>query len=316
MNPPNELMPPVRPEPSPILVLLLLAALSVLGVLLGSLLALGWSAAQGVDLQTALLELNEQSDRSLRDLVRMANLLNHIVTFSIPAILVAVLLYKRAWISYFKLDRLPKIGILLLGILFVIASFPFVQITYWLNHQFPLPEWMRQMEESTQAMVEGLLVMDSPVELLFNLLVIAVLPAIGEELVFRGILQQQLQRLLRNPAAGIWLAAILFSAIHMQFEGFLPRMILGATLGYVFYWTRSLWVSILAHFMTNAMQVVGQYVTDGKLTENDVTKLQTSDWVSGIISFIVMLALGYYLWKRNRENQVPEKSKDSIMPLP
>lgn len=292
---------PPDTERAPILILLLLAAATLIGTLLGSLLALGWSASQGMNLQTVINTLNEQSPRSLRDVIRVANLLNHVATFTLPALLLAFLLYKRKWINALKLDYFPPLGLLLTGILFVIASFPFVQLTYWLNHQLPLPEWARTMEETLQTMVKGLLVMDTPAELFLNLLVIAVLPAIGEELIFRSILQQQLQRIFRRPAMAIWLTAVIFSAIHFQFEGFLPRVVLGAALGYLFYWTRSLWAPILAHFVTNGMQVVTQYVTDGKLTESDIETMETKDWIAGIASLSITLALGYYLSKRKRE---------------
>ncbi len=298
--------PPVRQEPSPLLVLLLLAATSLMGVMVGSVLAFGWAQLQGVNLETAMYGLKEQSGRPLRDVIRAANLFNHLATFTLPAIAVALILYKRRWIPYFQLNRLPTWGILIMGIFFVIVSFPFVQITYWLNHQLPLPEWMLQMEEATNNMVKGLLVMDSPIELWFNLLIIAVLPAIGEELVFRGIVQQQLQRLLPSPVLAIWIAAILFSAIHMQFVGFLPRVVLGATLGYIFYWTRSLWMPIVAHFTTNAMQVIAQYVTEGKLTENELTRLKTNEWIAGIGSLFLTLAMGYFLWRWSNAQKTSE----------
>lgn len=289
-----------RIEPSPFLILLLLATATLLGTILGSALAIEWSEAYGFDLKTALYSLNEQSPRSLRDVIRIANLLNHVATFTLPALLVAFVFYKRKWISFLKLDKFPNIGLLGVGILFVIASFPFAQVSYWLNQQLPLPEWAKTMEETTGTLVKGLLVMDTPGELLLNLLVIAVLPAIGEELVFRGILQQQLQRILRHPVAAIWTTAVLFSAIHLQFEGFLPRVVLGAALGYLFYWTRSLWAPILAHFFTNGIQVVAQYVTDGKLTENNLEKMEPKDWIGGAISLAIIFALGYYLMKRSR----------------
>lgn len=293
----KEWMPLPRIDPAPFLVLLLLIAAVLVGTVLGGLLAVGWCELQGIQLQTALSGLNEQSDRPLRDAVRVANLLNHVAAFTLPALMVAFLLYRRKWASFLKLDILPSLGLLLVGIVFVIASFPFAQVTYWLNQQLPLPEWMKTMEASTQAMVKGLLVMNSPGELALNLLIIAVLPAIGEELVFRGIVQQQLQRIFRKPAMAIWITAIIFSAIHLQFVGFLPRVVLGAALGYLFYWTRSLWAPIIAHFFTNGIQVVAQYLTHGKLTENEMENMTTSNWLGGLISLMITVALGYYLSK-------------------
>jgi hypothetical protein len=294
-------LPATSAEPTPPAVLLLLTAATLLGTVLGNLLALGWMQMQGLDAQTALYSLDENSPRSLRDAIRMANLLNHLSTFTIPALLVGLLMYRGNWLRALKLNFVPPAVLLLPALLFVMASFPFTQLTYWFNQQLPLPDWMRAMEDATEQMVKGLLVMNAPAELGFNLLIIGVVPAIGEELVFRGILQPQLQRLVRCPVAAIWLTAILFSAIHLQFAGFLPRVVLGAALGYIFYWTRSLWVPILAHFITNAMQVITQYMTNGKLTENELEHLKTSDWIMGILSFAVTFALGYYLWKRANE---------------
>jgi uncharacterized protein len=84
----------------------------------------------------------------------------------------------------------------------------------------------------------------------------------------------------------------------MQAERLLALMTLGAALGYVFYWTRSLWVPILGHFFINGSQVVAQYVTDGKLTEENKISMETSDWIGGVISLFVTIALGYYLWSK------------------
>jgi len=161
-------------------------------------------------------------------------------------------------------------------------------------------------------MIKGILVMNDPGEFLLNLLVIAVLPAIGEELLFRGIVQQQLQRALRRPAVAIWLTAIIFSAIHMQFAGFIPRLILGATLGYLFFWTKNLWMPILAHFATNAVQVIAQYVSGGKLSQAELEKPDVTDWLLGILSLILTVGIGYYLWRMKRARDVEAESLSDL----
>ena len=94
---------------------------------------------------------------------------------------------------------------------------------------------------------------DGPAALLVGLLVMALLPAIGEELLFRGLIQNGLQRLLGSPGAAIWATAAVFSAIHMQFVGFLPRLLLGAVFGYFYARSRNLLVPVTAHFFNNAL---------------------------------------------------------------
>ncbi|TAF81977.1 MAG: CPBP family intramembrane metalloprotease, partial [Sphingobacteriales bacterium] len=88
------------------------------------------------------------------------------------------------------------------------------------------------------------------------LLMIAILPAIGEELFFRGTIQNIFTALFKNPHVAVWLTAILFSAIHLQFYGFLPRMFLGALFGYLFIWGKSIWLPILGHFLNNGFAVI------------------------------------------------------------
>ncbi len=302
MNFQNEETATSMPQtPVPWMVLLWLLLATMLGTIVGSSLAYGWVAAQGMDFQTVVFSLNENSPLVQRNAVRMANLLNHVAAFTLPALLLGLILYRNRWIEYFKLDRFPSAILVFASLFFVIASFPFTQITYWLNKQIPLPTWSAQMEQATEGMLKGILVMNSPMELFFNLFVIAVVPAIGEELVFRGILQQQLERIFRRPALAIWVTAIIFSAIHLQFAGFLPRVVLGAALGYVFYWSRSLWVPILAHFLTNGLQIVAQYATGGALTKEETLQLDMSDWLLGIGSLILAVAVGRYLWRKGDE---------------
>jgi hypothetical protein len=285
---------------APYMVLLLLVLAALIGALLGSALAFGWLSAQGMEAQSALLELNQDSPRSMRHAVRVVNLLNHFATFTLSAVVVVLIAYRDRWLGYLRLHRSPTGKMLALGILFVVFSFPFAQLAYWLNMQLPLPEWMMELETSTQEMIRALLIMENPTELLFNLLVIAVLPAVGEELLFRGGIQQQLQRSI-SPVAAIWITAIIFSAIHMQFAGFFPRMLLGAVLGYVFYWSRNLWVPIGAHFVTNAMQVVGVYVAGEDLTQIEMEAPESANWASGLLSLALTIGVGYLMWRMFKE---------------
>ena len=138
---------------------------------------------------------------------------------------------------------------------------PFIGWLLEMNMSIPFPDWILRLGNDSEKIVESFLKMNHLGDLLFNLLVIAIVPAIGEELLFRGYLQQSFSKWLSNPHVAIIVTAVLFSAIHLHFQGFLPRFILGVLLGYLFYWSGSLWLPILAHFANNAQAVIISYPT-------------------------------------------------------
>ncbi len=294
---------PQVPVFPPMVALLLLVMTALVGSLLGSGLAYAWCTAQGYDLPGLLAGFGADSLRPERDAIRIVNVFSQVCSFLLPAVFTGILLYRRQWITYFKLHTMPGWLIAAAGVGFVLVSFPFVQLTYWLNHALPLPDRFIEMEQAAGQMIKGILVMDNPAELWLNIIVIGLIPALGEELLFRGVVQQQLRKAFANPVLAIWVTAIIFSAIHMQFAGFIPRMVLGATLGYLFYWTNSLWMPVLAHFLTNALQVLAQYASGGKLAQAEITKPEMINWLAAALSLALMLALGHYLW-RSRQVKV------------
>lgn len=280
----------------PLIVLLFLALLFIMGSLLGAGAVMGYGLFKGMDLSTIMSAFSENSNLEARNFIRTVNLISHTLTFTIPALIVMIFLYRKKWIQAFRLDKSPDIKNVALGALFLVVALPFIQVMYYLNQQIPLPDFLKIMEDSTTGMVEGLLTMNSPMELAFNLLVIAVMPAIGEELLFRGIVQPKLTKYFKNPIVGIWLTAIVFSAIHMQFEGFFPRMILGAMIGYLFYWTNNLWVPIVAHFVNNGLQVVVAYFyKDIIVATTENSGADEISWLGGVVSLVLILGIGRML---------------------
>ena len=130
-----------------------------------------------------------------------------------------------------------------------------------------LEKLLKELEETAQAATEKMLNVNTIGGLLLNLLIIALIPAVGEELTFRGVLQQSLTRKM-NPHLAIFLSAAIFSFIHFQFYGFLPRLFLGVLLGYMFYITNSLWASMLMHFLNNGTAVVLYYLSNKGIIED------------------------------------------------
>ena len=131
-------------------------------------------------------------------------------------------------------------------------------------------DWMRAAEDRAADMTKYMTTFESTGSFLLGLLVIAVIPAIGEEIVFRGFIQRQLAAGLGQPHLAIWISAILFSAIHLQFFGFVPRMLLGALFGYLYYWSGNITIPITAHFVNNASQVVVLYLVQRGVLDMDV----------------------------------------------
>lgn len=149
------------------------------------------------------------------------------------------------------------------SILIMIILLPFIQFVGELNQRIVFPggirHWMEDKEKSAEQTVKALLSAHSPRDLLLNIFFVAVLAGVGEELLFRGLVQRLLVRKY-GRWAGILIAAGLFSAMHLQFYGFFPRFLLGIVLGVLFAYSGSLWVAILAHFFYDAMLITAAYV--------------------------------------------------------
>jgi membrane protease YdiL (CAAX protease family) len=189
-------------------------------------------------------------------------------------------------------------------------------LMYW-NSLLILPEflsgveqWMRDMETQLMELTQFLTDFQSIPELLAGILVIGVLAGVGEELFFRGLIQPKLQGYFRSPHWGIWVTAIVFSAIHVQFYGFLPRLFLGALFGYLYHYTGSLFYPILGHILNNALTLLLVYWSNQGVLELDV---QSTDTVSypGVVVGILVLNLGVRYFKKVNKGK-DEKLDQSI----
>jgi membrane protease YdiL (CAAX protease family) len=176
--------------------------------------------------------------------------------FLLPAFLYVVFVFRGRYFYFLGFKKADKQNMYVLAVCAVMFTFPFVFWLGELNRMIPLPEWMTRMEESTAKQMEDFLKVRNWYDVYVNVIVIALLPAICEELFFRGALQRVLIHLTKNPLVGIIIAAFLFSALHLQFAGFLPRMFLGIVLGVLYWYSGSLWTCILAHFVFNGTQVL------------------------------------------------------------
>lgn len=207
------------------------------------------------------------------DMMRLLQLISAIGTFLFPALALAWLCSSNPK-EYLSIGKMPKGHILLLTFLCVFLLTPSISLTGLPNKQMELPSfmepiesWMRSQEETTEQLTLKLLAGGGIITLFFNLIVIAVAAGVTEEFLFRGALQRIIGNLTHNHHIIIWSAAIIFSAFHMQFFGFLPRMLLGAYFGYLLYWTRNIWIPVFAHFVNNAFAVIA--MSDTQLKDNE-----------------------------------------------
>lgn len=274
-------------------------ALLVLSMALFSLLAQGLvyllGQYMGLSVQELLPTFGKNSVYEERQFLRFANLITHTFTFTLAALFWSRLVYGRQWLDFLKLKRGPKPDLAIAGILFLMAILAFSQWAIWLNGLLPMPDWAAEMEQAAKRMVAGLLHMESTGELLFTLLVIGVVPGIGEELLFRGIIQQKMASYSGRPQLAVWMTALLFSVFHLQFAGLLPRFFLGVGLGYLLYWTKNMWMPILAHLSINGSQVLAAHYM-GTPVESETS---TPNWWSVLFAAVLLILLGYFLHHRS-----------------
>jgi membrane protease YdiL (CAAX protease family) len=163
--------------------------------------------------------------------------------------------------------RLPGATEILMVSILAFCAFPVTGLAGELNSKLLLPdklhgvgEWIRDKEDYADNMLSLLISSRSLREMWMNIFIVAALPAISEELIFRGILQRIFQNMFRSGHIAVWVTSVIFSTIHFQFYGFLPRLLLGLMFGYLFLWSGSLWLPVIAHFINNAVPVAGAYI--------------------------------------------------------
>ncbi len=191
-----------------------------------------------------------------------------VLAFIVPAIVAMAIFYRRP-LHVMCLDRAPDWRALLVVVLFYIVSLPAMNWIVSINESMSLPSWMSGLEQSMRALEDAaaettkqLLDIHSVIELLACTFVVGLMAGLSEEILFRGAMLRTMQDSRLNTHVAVWIVAVLFSAFHMQFYGFIPRMLLGVWLGYLLVWTRSLWVPIIAHTLNNSTVVLFSYMTN------------------------------------------------------
>ena len=191
-----------------------------------------------------------------------------ILAFILPAVVSMAIIYRRPF-HVMGLDRAPSWLAITIVIVFYVISLPAMNWLVEMNKAMSLPSWMagieqamRTAEDNAAEVTQEMLNINSVGQLILCVLVVGVMAGLSEEMLFRGAMLRTMQDSRLGNHAVVWITAFLFSALHMQFYGFVPRMLLGVWLGYLFVWTGSLWVPIIAHTLNNSTVVLMSYLSN------------------------------------------------------
>jgi membrane protease YdiL (CAAX protease family) len=266
----------------------------------------------GLDSLMSIPSLDEINDPAAIKVLKFFQVAQAIGLFIVPPLILGWLFSGRT-ADYLGLNKsFGSVSVLLIAVLMFFAA-PFINLVGELNSNMVFPEWlsgleiwMKNAEQNAEEITIAFLKVDTTAGLLFNLFMIAVLPAIGEELLFRGVIQRIFTRMTKNHHWGIWISAILFSALHMQFYGFVPRMLLGVLFGYLLVWSGSMWLPIIAHFFNNGIAVIAFYLIDKGLLNSDVEEIGSvsGSYYMAAISLGLIIILMLMIKQQNAKNQI------------
>jgi len=235
--------------------------------------------------------------------LKWVQLLASVGGFGLSAVLVAGLKCPNPF-DYLQAKKNINIEMVFYGIVLMTNALPLINTTMYYNEQIhfgALDNFFRKMELQDADLTKAFLNVHTWKGLLFNVFIIGLVAAVVEEFLFRGVLQNMLNESFKNIHVSIFITAALFSAIHMQFLGFVPRMLMGVALGYMYAYSGNILTNIAAHFFNNASQVVIAYFFYNNMTTMDMDKVEAPNWLATIASAVLMVALIIWMKKRSEK---------------
>jgi uncharacterized protein len=242
-----------------------------------------------------LISSPNYADASVVTTLKVIQIVNSVGGLLLPA-------YIYMWLTTPPTEKHPgftnkvSFSLILLSILLIVISQPIIGWTNELNSHLTLPKWlsfienwMKNKEALGGQITEAFLSTTSSGGLMVNVFMIAIIPAFAEEFLFRGALAKLLKDWTKNIHVAVFISSFIFAAIHMQFYGFLPRFLLGTALGYLFFWSGSLWLPIAAHFANNFLSVVVEFLFRKGYVQTSSENFGTNTplWQIGILAVLV-----------------------------
>lgn len=245
--------------------------------------------------------------------IRVMQVFQSVFIFLVPALLCAYLFNEDGW-QYLKIKKAVNLKVLIYSIILIVAIQPLISFTGYYNKMMTLPESLSELEQSMQAMensaaalLERLMADHSPDVVIANFIVIAVAAGITEEFFFRGSLQQLVKKICHNRHVTVWITAFIFSFIHFQFYGFVPRMLLGALLGYIFLWSGNLWIPVIVHILNNALSVALYYKFHSTPVYDRLENFGTGNTIWATVASIAVTGVILSLLSKEYQRNNPEE---------
>lgn len=238
--------------------------------------------------------------------LRIMAVMQDILLFIVPA-LVTALFCTRLPAQLLAINRHVPRGMTVVGICTLVCAIPILNALIMWNESIHLPGQLesvfRAAEDAARGQVALILGPHTVMNFIVSLLIVGVLAGLSEELFFRGAFLRLLTTGRWNVHVSVWLVAVIFSAVHMQFYGFFPRLLLGAFFGYALVWSGSLWLPVVLHVVNNSIYIFGQYfLTDGTEKASAVDTVG-ADSIPLVIASVALTAMGIYILYRRRTRQ-------------
>lgn len=234
--------------------------------------------------------------------------LSSLISFVFTTWIYWIVIERKRW-SDLNFKPLLSSNVLFLVVLIQFVSMPFAGEVISLNEKMQLPEalkgvedFMRKMEDQMKGLTEYLVNFNTIPKFLVGFLVIAVIAGIGEELIFRGLIQRKIYLGTGNIHLAIWISAFIFSAIHFQFYGFLPRMLLGALFGYLYFWSGNILIPIFGHILNNGLALIAATLVNQKVISPEIEKMDTLP-LPAVITSVLLTAAGLWYFKKIHEEK-------------
>lgn len=282
----------------------MLIAFVIAGIMLsGQLMVPVWTSMTGKSATTLRDGLIESSDSNA---LKVIQALTAIVGFLIPTLITAAMLNRRPLkLIGFSIKGIQLKQALLVLLIIAAALFTATALSYF-TELIPLSgklkEFFDKLEEDYTRQVSAIVSLRTPLDFILALIIMALLPAVCEEALFRGGMQNFLARGTHRPWVAILVVSLLFSLAHLSFYGFLSRFFLGIVLGLIYQYSGKLWLSILGHFANNALAITTLYVylQQGKPIKDAMRETQGSIW--GLVGIPVVIIL-FVAFKRQSNNR-------------
>jgi len=247
-----------------------------------------------------LLKLFPTEDNTLS--IEITQLFSALGMFIVAPLAIAYLFSYHPQ-SFLSINK-PQPKLLLLAIICIITSIPFINYITSMNELMQLPEflsgieeWMRKMEDKNTRLTQEMLANQAWEMILLDILILAIIPAIGEEFLFRGIIQRGIEKKTHNIHLAIWCSAFIFSTIHLQFYGFFPRMFMGAIFGYMLYWGKSIWIPIACHFTNNFLVIITSHLYPEEFETSYLDNIGKENLLIAVISLLIF-SFFIFLYKK------------------